>query len=223
MTRINNIFYSIQGEGVYQGVPMVFIRFAGCNLTPHCSYCDTRYAWDPNGGKEMSIPEIVGAVGYWGSNYSKPWICITGGEPLLQESGLVGLVRRLRKLGYKITIETNGSYDVPRWYTIAHSWSADIKCPSSGVCGESREEWFNTRRQDQVKFVVSALIDLEFAKEMIDKHITSKPTILVSPTADPEGNWSRSWLQKVAEFAKEMGVRFSIQEHKLIWGDKIGV
>ena len=224
MISVYKIFHSIQGEGVHQGIPTIFIRFAGCNLVPHCcSFCDTSYAWNLKDGKEMDIPSIVEEVRKLGSNYCKPWVCITGGEPLLQSSGLVGLVRRLRKLGYSTTVETNGSFEVPKWYLLVHSWSADIKCPSSGVCGVSKEEWFNTRKKDQIKFVVGNKEDLEFARKIIIKHITGKPTILVSPATDKEGNWSKEWLQEVAEFTKEMGVRFSLQAHKIIWGDKRGV
>jgi len=225
MIKVYKIFYSIQGEGVHQGVPMVFIRFAGCNMLPRCSYCDTSYAWDPQDGKDMDVPSIIEEIRILDSNYHKPWICITGGEPLWQSDGLVSLVRRLRKLGYHTTVETNGSFEVPKWYLLVHSWSADIKCPSSGVCGVSKAEWFNTRKQDQVKFVVSTKEDLDFTKKMIDKHITGKPTILVSPAADAdkEGNWNKEWLQEVAEFTKEIGVRFSLQVHKVIWGDIQGV
>ena len=229
--RVNNIFYSIQGEGVHQGVPMVFVRLAGCNLLPHCLYCDTSYAWDPNGGKEFSIEKILLHVSTYLPYYNS-WVCITGGEPLQQVDGLEQLVRELKKGGYQVTIETNGSYKPPKWYTLVDSWSADIKCPTSGICGVSKEDWFYTRAKDQVKFVVGNGEDLEFAKRLINKHKARSPIVLVSPVTGllvnkQEGTieeyWNKEWLQEVAEFCKENGVRFSLQWHKVVWGNKRGV
>jgi 7-carboxy-7-deazaguanine synthase len=229
--RVNEIFYSVQGEGVYTGIPMVFIRFAGCNLLQHCSYCDTSYAWSPKDGKEMSIEEVVEEVSKLSPHY-KSWVCITGGEPLWQQDELELLVRELKKGGYLITIETNGSFEPPRWYTLVDSWNADIKCPFSGVCGVSKETWFRTRYCDQIKFVVGDTEDLEFTRKMLNKHKADSPQILVSPIAmqlvnKKEGKieeyWNREWLREVAEFCKTERVRYSLQIHKLIWGDKKGV
>ena len=220
--KVREIFYSLQGEGVYQGLPMVFIRLAGCNLIPHCSYCDTSYSWNATDGKEWTIEAILEEVSRLSPHY-KSWVCITGGEPLWQLEELELLVRELKTGGYLVTIETNGSFKPPRWYTIADSWNADMKCPSSGVCGTSSETWFRTREQDQIKFVVGNLGDLDFAKKMIKKHLSNSPQILVSPIAGKEGKWSKEWLQEVAKFCLEMRVRYSLQIHKLIWGNKRGV
>ena len=233
MIRVKEIFYSIQGEGVYQGISTVFIRLAGCNLaqiTP-CQYCDTSYAWNPEDGVDMKIGDIVGEVSKLSPYYSS-WVCITGGEPLWQEEELEQLVRELKKGGYKTTIETNGSFRVPRWYTLVDSWNADIKCPSSGVCGVSKEEWFRTRISDQVKFVVGNKEDLEFAGKLIQKHKIDSPIILISPITGflidkkkktIEEYWRRDWLQECVEFCKENRCHFSLQWQKVIWGDQKGV
>ena len=74
--KVNEIFYSIQGESSYAGRPCVFVRLTGCNL--RCTYCDTRYAYDE--GNEMSISEIIKQAG----SYGCPLVEITGGEPLIQ-------------------------------------------------------------------------------------------------------------------------------------------
>ena len=97
--KINEIFYSIQGEGKWTGLPNIFIRTSGCNL--RCSFCDTTYAYDD--GKEMSIDEISSQI----SKYPCKYICITGGEPLLQKE-ILNLIDFLIKRNYKICIETNG-------------------------------------------------------------------------------------------------------------------
>jgi len=219
MVKINEIFYSIQGEGIHQGIPMVFVRFQGCNLIPRCRYCDTPSALSDRGGKEMEVKDILDEIGRL-SPYYRIWVCITGGEPLWQLDGLEDLVRRLKMGGYQITIETNGTFRPPRWYGLVDSWNADIKCPSSGVCGVSSLEWFKTRFQDQIKFVVGTKEDLDFARGLIRKHWADSPVILVSPifSSIPSG-----WLQEVAEFCKEEEVRLSLQLHKVIWGDREGV
>lgn len=229
--NIKEIFYSIQGEGIYTGLPTVFIRTAGCNLLQKCSFCDTSYSWSPKDGQEMSIGHILREVSKL-SPYYKSWVCITGGEPLWQIDGLEELIKELKKGGYLVTIETNGSFEPPRWYTLVDSWNADIKCPSSGVCGVSKETWFNTRYCDQIKFVVGNNEDLEFAKKVMDRHKTSNVQLLVSPVtiqlvnrqeSKIEEYWQREWLQEVAEFCKRKRVRYSLQIQKLIWGNKKGV
>ena len=222
--RVHEIFHSIQGEGMYQGIPMTFIRLQGCNLLTKCAWCDTSYAWDPKDGEEMSVEDILEQVKKLSPNRGS-WICITGGEPLWQEKELEQLVRKLKLWGYQITIETNGSFKFPGWYTLVDSWNADIKCPSSGVCGVSNDIWFRTRQQDQIKFVVGTEEDLDFTRDTLNKHKADSPTILVSPviTFDKAESEIVEWLKRVVEFALENRLRFSLQWHKVIWGDKKGV
>jgi len=234
--RISELFYSIQGEGAYQGVPTTFIRFQGCNLLPNfCKWCDTKYA-QGSGGKEIPIEEVLEeAVGVL-LPYEQ-WVCITGGEPLFQPDGLEQLVRELKRRGALVEIETNGSLPKPKWWTLVDSWCADFKCPSSGVVGVSRKEWFETRPQDQVKFVCETEEDLEFAADMIRKHVGDRgPIVLVSPVIKQSvvrydslaskkvsEIWEVEWLQRCVEFAKEHRARFSLQLHKVIWGNRKGV
>ena len=90
--KINEIFFSIQGEGKWTGLPNVFIRTTGCNL--RCSYCDTKYAY--TNGKEMIFDEILKKI----SNFSCKNVCITGGEPLEQEEFLENLAK---ESGRKLT------------------------------------------------------------------------------------------------------------------------
>lgn len=101
MYRVNEIFYSLQGEGFYTGTPAVFLRFSGCNR--RCHFCDTDFA----AFKEMSAEDIVQAV----SAFPARHVVVTGGEPLLQLDDV--LVRALKTAGFYIQIETNGSLPVP--------------------------------------------------------------------------------------------------------------
>ena len=97
---INEIFYSIQGEGLWMGRQNTFIRTSGCNL--RCSYCDTPQAYDQ--GEERSIDEILSKI----LKFSCKYICITGGEPLIQEN-INELLVQLSNQSYNICLETNGS------------------------------------------------------------------------------------------------------------------
>lgn len=103
---INEIFYSLQGEGFLAGVPSVFIRLAGCPL--RCRWCDTKYAWDATAGKEYSIADIVDKVTHGRFRH----VVITGGEPMIQKD-LPLLARELKAAGRHITIETAGIAYIP--------------------------------------------------------------------------------------------------------------
>jgi len=99
--RINEIFYSIQGEGYHTGTPAVFIRFAGCNLT--CDFCDTKHEEVHH---NLSISEILAII----KQYESPIAILTGGEPLLQAD--FELVKALKRGGRKVHVETNGTVGI---------------------------------------------------------------------------------------------------------------
>lgn len=101
MYKVNEIFYSLQGEGYFTGTPAIFLRFCGCNR--RCAFCDT----DFSKGTDMSADEIVEAI----SQYPSRHLVITGGEPTLQLDS--ELVRAIKAAKFFIQIETNGSNPVP--------------------------------------------------------------------------------------------------------------
>ena len=103
---INEIFYSLQGEGFLAGVPSVFVRLAGCPL--RCRWCDTKYAWDQRAGEDYNICDIVETAQQWHCKF----IVITGGEPMIN-SDLPQLVCQLKTAGKHITIETAGIVYIP--------------------------------------------------------------------------------------------------------------
>ncbi len=137
MKKINEIFYSLQGEGHHTGYPSVFIRFSGCNL--NCPFCDTRH----QEGMLMSDDDILRAV----QLYSADWIVLTGGEPALWiDDAFVRLLKRAT--GKKIAIETNGTLPVPPsidWVTVS---------PKAGICGgEDEKAELKVDRADEIKVV----------------------------------------------------------------------
>ncbi|MCJ7697691.1 MAG: 7-carboxy-7-deazaguanine synthase QueE [Thermoplasmata archaeon] len=104
--KVNEIFYSIQGEGTLIGVPSIFLRLTGCNL--RCSFCDTTYAYEQ--GTEMSIQEILGEI----KKFACTYICLTGGEPLLQKD-TPKLIDCLLQQKYQLCLETNGSINIKKF------------------------------------------------------------------------------------------------------------
>jgi len=143
--NISEIFYSIQGEGRFIGTPMTFIRLAGCSLK--CSWCDTKYSWEK--GKTRFISHIIRDLPKPSSNK----VCITGGEPTEQD--LRPLVEALRKEGYKIHLETNGTREIERelfdWITLSpkENWL-----------------WKNIEIADEIKCVIAKEEDLYKYKDL---------------------------------------------------------
>lgn len=126
--KINEIFYSLQGEGYWTGTPMVFVRFSGCNLA--CPFCDTQH----KNGKEMSEEEIVAEI----AKYPAAWVLFTGGEPSLQLTA--SLIEKVHKIGKKVAIETNGTREIhgfPDWVTCSPK---DQFCPNAEPVLKSCDE-----------------------------------------------------------------------------------
>ena len=113
---VNEIFYSLQGEGYHSGTPAVFVRLSGCNL--RCPFCDTQHGH----GTEMSEQEIVVAVKLLIPHSSPltPLVVVTGGEPALQLTA--SLVEALHAVGERVAVETNGTLPLPGnvdWVTLS--------------------------------------------------------------------------------------------------------
>lgn len=198
--KIIEIFSSISGEGLRQGLPATFIRCAGCNLS--CTWCDTPESHGE--GTEMSIWEILSEVSAGMPRY----VIITGGEPLLQKDELQKLLVALRDDGYRVEIETNGTLpftSVQEYATI----SMDIKCPSSDE--ESDQNLLaDLRPEDAVKFVVMDRTDCLYAQDVIESHAIAG-TVFISPV------WGGNY-REIADFILEEGIdaRFQLQLHKSI-------
>ena len=220
---VNEIFKSLQGEGLHAGQPAYFIRLAGCNI--RCAWCDTGYALTTEKSKEMSIQEVSEEILKFRPQY-QDWVCITGGEPLVQEKELMELVTSLGpKFGLQTEIFTNGTLERPWWWTKVNSWVIDIKTPSAGAF-PINTNWFFGRSQDAVKFVVADRTDLVFARELIHKFAISPIQKLVSPmipNSSLAGIDRTEWLQEVWNFCVEEKVQLSYQIHKIFWGNKKGV
>lgn len=205
--KVNEIFYSIQGESSYAGRPCVFVRLTGCNL--RCAYCDTQYAYYE--GRELEIKDIIDLV----SSYKCTLVEVTGGEPLIQKQTPF-LVKSLVENGYTVLVETNGSQDISqideRCIRIM-----DIKCPSSGE--EENNDLENLGRltdRDEIKFVIGGRDDYEFAKNTLDFPGRSpfiRNLIHFSPLFEKiEPRLLAEWILEDC-----LDVRLHMQLHKIIW------
>ena len=210
--RITEIFYSIQGESTWAGVPCTFVRITGCPL--RCTWCDTEYAF--HGGSRMTFDDIVEEVG----RHPTQVVEITGGEPLAHP-GSIDLAKRLLDEGYTVLVETSGAFDVAPLDERVHT-IMDLKCPGSGE--NARNLWANLDHldsRDEIKFVVKDRADYEWARDAIrerglDQRVAdgSLRALLMSPV------WGEIDLEAFAGWILEDGlpVRFQVQVHKLIWG-----
>jgi 7-carboxy-7-deazaguanine synthase len=235
--RVVEIFDSIQGEGIYVGMPSTFVRLAGCNQ--RCSWCDTAYAQDSNVGENLTLEEIIDQIHF-------QHVVITGGEPLLQP--IESLVAQLAD--NKVTVETNGTiYPLNSdLRCLVSLWSVSPKLPSSlyepslevlkQFVDDVAIEWL------QLKFVVGDLNDLTVMVGLLEllersgrfRNLLKSPSeidIVVQPlcTMAPDGVfWTHGLIDYIkltetlsgAVLQQKLNVRIIPQLQKLIWGNVRG-
>jgi 7-carboxy-7-deazaguanine synthase len=152
---VNEIFYSIEGEGLRVGEPTTFVRLAGCNL--RCGFCDTRF----DTGAPMMVEAICAAV----QRHPARWVCLTGGEPLGQNLEL--LARRLHAAGFRLHIETNGTLaPPPALFELIEHWTVSPK-------RHPLADGF--RRITELKYVVGET----FREEQVQEHLA--PLVYLQP------------------------------------------
>ena len=209
--KINEIFFSLQGESSRIGLPTVFIRLTGCPM--RCNYCDTAYAF--NGGENLTIHAILAKV----ASYKTQYITVTGGEPLPQRECL-DLLTTLCDSSYEVSLETGGALTIkdvdPRVKIIL-----DIKTPGSGEV--KNYHWPNLnylKAKDEIKLVITDHEDYLWAKNTIqEKNLLGNFDILFSPSFEQvESQDLAEWILK-----DQLPVRLQLQLHKILWGQKPGV
>jgi len=228
---INEIFYSLQGEGFLAGVPSVFVRLAGCPL--RCKWCDTKYARDQKAGQDYTIAEIVQSVQQWSCKF----IVISGGEPMIN-SDLPQLVRRLKAPDKHITIETAGIAFIPD--LACDLMSISPKLSNSAPTAEDRSQKTEIRRQKflrldiailrklidnykyQLKFVVDSENDLPEIQQTIEKigNVDSERVMLMPQAVTRDELLAKSPM--VADICKQTGFAFCQRLQVLLWNDKRG-
>ena len=213
--QISEIFYSLQGESTFAGLPCIFIRLSGCNL--RCNYCDAEYTWES--GKDYTLTDILAAIG----KYPCKLVEVTGGEPLHQNACHT-LLQELLTAGYDVLLETNGSLalsSIPEKVTTI----IDVKCPESGsessFLADNLIEIKRRVKQNpgscELKFVLSSKNDFLWACNFISKQqIDTLLPLLFSPV---KGRISptdlAAWIMET-----NLAVRLQLQLHTILWPDK---
>ena len=219
------IFHSIQGEGPSVGTPSVFLRLATCNLS--CSWCDTKYTWDwqhyeyEREVMELSHEQVERQI----CGYPCSHLVITGGEPLLQQQGLLPLVQSLDRRGFSFEVETNGTVvPDPRIEPLIDQWNVSPKLSNSGIELRRREipealHSFARRENSYFKFVVAEPADVKEVRALAQDYGIGKDRVVLMPEGrDADVLLERGkWLSQVCV---EEGFRFTPRLHILLWGDK---
>lgn len=194
------MFASVQGEGLRQGKPTIFIRLTGCNLK--CTFCDTRAAWQK--GEDMSISRIIKGVEMLKQEFPSEWVCLTGGEPLLQD--LHPLTSQLKERGFKIQIETNAT----EFQALPVDWYSISPKPEEYFF---RTEYLSAARE--IKLVVDKDLELAVIQQIKDQFPENTP-LLLQPQS--QKNWSKRKAMFLLREALQAGIRnirLAVQLHKI--------
>jgi 7-carboxy-7-deazaguanine synthase len=245
--KISESFYSIQGEGITVGMPSIFLRLTGCNLT--CGgintlttkkkdsgatwRCDTIEVWRK--GTEISIKELLitwQKNGWLSALKNGTHLVITGGEPLIQESEIIALIRSIESLNQAppfVEVETNGTLLPSEELSERVSqWNVSPKLRNSGMAYEHRIvtqplAWFGRRNNTWFKFVASHPEDIQEALDTVihPLHI-SLSKVIIMPGVDSRNDHLR-YCSAIISRCKQESLRFSPRLHILLWDKTTGI
>jgi len=221
---INEIFYSLQGEGSLAGVPGVFVRIAGCPL--RCKWCDTKYAWDSFAGTKYCIDELAENI----LGHEVSHIVITGGEPVVAD-GLGELLEAIKTAATHITIETSGIKFISNLKCDLMSISPKLsnsKPADNKLAAEHEKRRFNLDALQklidnysyQLKFVVDSPADLDEIAQCLEKLDRPNPyKVFLMPQATTTTDYIAK-AKMVAEACKQTGFIFSPRLQTLLWNNQ---
>ena len=230
MIRLNEIFYSVQGEGAFAGHPAVFVRLQGCGVG--CAFCDTKHTWEARKTTEVSKERIftdgIRAPENWANVEAQEivdWIrenahkdalvVITGGEPLIQRDGVTELVQLLSQERRRVQIETSGTalhplfkggddpYDPDLvWITVSPKWEGNILVQANALI-----------YADEVKVVVSSEAIVTELRAGIARGEIHPSKVRLQPETGANFEWSAA---RAVELCKEYGFKLSLQTHTFL-------
>ncbi len=213
---VNEIFYSIQGEGSFLGYPAVFVRFSGCNLS--CDFCDTKYAND--NFTYFGIDELHKKV----SEFNTKRVIFTGGEPALKDEFMAEYMSRYDDYSY--LLETNGTIFVEK--SIKYFEHIVISPKFFSLNYSVIEKYINSEKSKEFKFVVKDESDIEKV-EQLDKKFNFQ-TIVLQPlfvNGEKIEEYAKRAERLIAVFKESFlslkNTRLILQTHKIIYGERRGV
>ncbi len=204
---VNEVFFSIQGEGTRAGRPSVFLRLTGCPL--RCRWCDTAYAFHE--GERRSEDEVVAQL----LGFPCRLLCLTGGEPLAQPAAFP-LVARLLDEGWEVVVETSGYVSLEGLDRRAVA-VMDVKTPGSGESGRLHPANLAAlTARDEAKFVIDGRADYEWSRALVrESRLAERCTVLFSPVyGELEPGLLARWVLEDG-----LPVRLQVQLHRVLWPD----
>ncbi|HDP25776.1 MAG TPA: 7-carboxy-7-deazaguanine synthase QueE [Deltaproteobacteria bacterium] len=208
--RVAEIFYSLQGEGPFLGIPAIFLRLSGCKK-PYCPWCDTPSAWDTF--TEMAPVDICARA----ADFPAGLVVITGGEPFLQwNEGLSELHTMLLEKGYELHYETSGKLPIP------DVRDAYVVCSPKFIEGSWIYERSNTPRVDCFKFIAWSRESLDAIDSFISRHALAREKICVMPLGATRED-QLSTMELVFTHCRDKGYRMSPRLHILTFDTRGGV
>ncbi|EAS64321.1 7-carboxy-7-deazaguanine synthase QueE [Photobacterium angustum] len=219
MYKINEVFETIQGEGVFTGVPAIFVRLQVCPVG--CSWCDTKQTWTAEPQDLVSLDQIMAKTGdspLWTNldangvvqllqdqKYTAKHVVITGGEPCIYD--LRPLTQALEEAGFNCQIETSGTSEIQTsdntWVTVSPKINMKAKLP---VLASS------LARANEIKHPVGTSKDIEQLDALIDG-VTLKPDVTIA--LQPISQKTRA-TELCIETCIQRNWRLSIQTHKYL-------
>lgn len=224
--KINKIYPALEGEGLWIGVPIVFVRTQGCKIG--CKNCDTMSSWNASRGTEMTPKEILLEV----MKYDIDRVSITGGNPL-EQADIEDLVQILKKRGFSINIEVTGQDDDEYIFEVVDSISMDIKPPSTGVVVNRQNivdilQRLILKKQNtklQLKCVVADDADYEFFREsyefLYSRGLIMPHQMVITPCyTEKQKEFDFKYIEKINEMVlrDKLKVRVIMQQHKILYG-----
>lgn len=234
------IFFSLQGEGKNQGAPSVFVRTSRCNL--YCTWCDTPYTWNWVGTSfvhdsapkldmreatlELDVADVAERVGRWPCRR----VVLTGGEPMLQALDCAALVRALRAVDprYTVEMETNGTLAPPAELdAVIDQYTVSAKLDNSGVerslrLRQEALSFFARSPKSVFKFVVAGATDVAQVSALVAEHGLDPDRVYLMPQASSAARLGQL-APEVAQACLTNGYRFSDRLHIHLFGNRPGV
>jgi len=217
MLSVNEIFASLEGEGVFIGTPQIYIRLQGCNV--RCKSCDTKDSWDMSEGWFVPVSQIIDDI----AAYNLKVVSLTGGNPLNQGDELLDLIKKLKSRDYFINIEVTGQDFNKDVFDLVDYISCDIKTPSTGVTANLnivKDIIQGYSEKMQIKCVVADKIDFDF---VVDCYKELNQPLVITPCWEQEGRLNKDLIEYVKDEIIEHNYNFRviIQQHKVLYGSEV--
>jgi len=207
---INEMFESVQGEGLWLGMPSLFIRVAGCNL--RCAWCDTPRARSARGGSEQTVSQLVARARASALRH----VVITGGEPAVYADELIDLCRRLRRAGKIITVESNATVFVD---CHPHLMSLSPKLPAWHQ--QVIAQYCRRAARTQIKLVVSNAAEAGRAWRRVAGLGLPHENVYIMPRARTRAEHIRA-ADVLVPWCIQHGARFAVRAQTLLWNNTAG-